>query len=571
MLATRSPADLARDTIRQLALRRLAPTPDNYGRVYAELSGEPAPVSAPAPAPASVVAAAAPASPAANDNWPDLVRNLMRRWEARTPQWTQGQKRESLDRLLAAAGSDPAKLHSRLSALVRAWGEGPANDAPSNPQAATAIAASSAPSHGSAAPVAVAQAAPRDASFTALRDMVIELLRFIAGHDEGGGSADAALDKATADIVQKLSHVNDHAELAAEAPLLRKHILRVELAGRGQRELLRGLMGLLHLVVSNIEELVPDERWVKGQIEKLRDTLSRPLSVTGIADAETAMRSVIVKQGTLKKSIGEAEGAMKAMLADFIDRLGGMSDSADDYSRRIEGYSERIRGANDMPALSGVVKALLDDTREVQANTMRVRDELEQARTRALEFEAKARQLESELEDVSALVCSDPLTGALNRRGLADSTSVEFARATRDGTQLSLAVLDLDNFKKLNDSLGHAAGDEALKHLAAVLRKTLRPTDVTARYGGEEFVIVLPDTNVNEAANIMMRVQRGLTRSLFMHGNDKLLITFSAGVAAWDGTENEAALVARADEAMYQAKQTGKNRVVVAEAVRVVA
>ena len=104
-----------------------------------------------------------------------------------------------------------------------------------------------------------------------------------------------------------------------------------------------------------------------------------------------------------------------------------------------------------------------------------------------------------------------------------------------------------------------------------MLRQTLRPTDVTARYGGEEFVILLPDTDVNEAANIVMRVQRGLTRSLFMHGNDKLLITFSAGVAAWNGVETEAELVTRADEAMYQAKQAGKNRVVVAEAARAVA
>ena len=464
MLATRTPADLARETIRQLALRRLAPTPEHYGRVYAELSGEAQAEAGTRDSTARSTPPAAPVSaPGAGDNWPDLVRNLMRRWEARTPQWTQGQKRESLDRLLAAAGSDPAKLHSRLSALVRAWGEGPANDAggtlPATAAAAGVPASVAAPV---AALIAGKTLSAADASFPALRDMVIELLRFIAGHDEGGTSADPALDRATAEVVQMLSGVQGYDELAAEAPALRKHILRVELAGRGQRDLLRGLMGLLHLVVSNIEELVPDERWVKGQIEKLRDTLSRPLSVTGIADAETAMRSVIVKQGTLKKSIGEAEGAMKAMLVDFIGRLGGMSESAGDYSKRIEGYAERIRSAGDMPALSDVVKALLDDTREVQAGTARVRDELEQARTRALEFESKARQLESELEEVSALVCSDPLTGALNRRGLADSTAVEFARATREASHLSLAVLDLDNFKKLNDSLGHAAGDEAL-------------------------------------------------------------------------------------------------------------
>ena len=89
-------------------------------------------------------------------------------------------------------------------------------------------------------------------------------------------------------------------------------------------------------------------------------------------------------------------------------------------------------------------------------------------------------------------------------------------------------------------------------------------SDVVARYGGEEFVILLPDTEPAEAVEVMQRVQRGLTRDFFMHGNDKVLITFSAGVAVWDGAEHEAALVERADGAMYRAKQAGKNRVYLA-------
>jgi len=122
----------------------------------------------------------------------------------------------------------------------------------------------------------------------------------------------------------------------------------------------------------------------------------------------------------------------------------------------------------------------------------------------------------------------------------------------------------VDNFKKLNDTYGHDAGDQALKHLAQVVREALRPQDTLARYGGEEFVIVLSDTHLDDGVHAMVRVQRELTRKFFLHRNEKLLITFSCGVAELAGDEDPAAALKRADEAMYLAKRAGKNRVVAA-------
>jgi len=154
------------------------------------------------------------------------------------------------------------------------------------------------------------------------------------------------------------------------------------------------------------------------------------------------------------------------------------------------------------------------------------------------------------------------LTGALNRRGLEDMFAKEIARSKRHETVLSVGLLDIDNFKKLNDSLGHDAGDQALMHLARVCRETLRPQDTVARYGGEEFVILLPETPLDDAAVVLSRLQRELTKKFFLHDNEKILITFSAGVAQMSPEETPAVVIKRADEAMYQAKQTGKNRVV---------
>jgi diguanylate cyclase len=125
----------------------------------------------------------------------------------------------------------------------------------------------------------------------------------------------------------------------------------------------------------------------------------------------------------------------------------------------------------------------------------------------------------------------------------------------------SVALLDIDHFKRLNDALGHQAGDQALVHLTSVVRQLLRPTDSFARYGGEEFLVLLPNSDLADAERIMLRVQRELTKQFFLHDNQRVLITFSAGVAQLQSGEAQADLLKRADTAMYKAKAAGRNRV----------
>jgi diguanylate cyclase len=132
----------------------------------------------------------------------------------------------------------------------------------------------------------------------------------------------------------------------------------------------------------------------------------------------------------------------------------------------------------------------------------------------------------------------------------------------RKDTPLSVALLDIDNFKKLNDAKGHETGDAALAHLATVARECMRPQDTLARYGGEEFVILLPDTPLDKGVEAMTRLQRELTKRFFLAGNEKILITFSAGVAQLATGETGADAIKRADQAMYLAKRAGKNRVI---------
>ena len=242
-----------------------------------------------------------------------------------------------------------------------------------------------------------------------------------------------------------------------------------------------------------------------------------------------------------------------------------MATSTGDYHEKIGGFSEKISRADNIGQLNTVLDEVLRETRVVQNEALKSRDRMILARQEVQDAEQRIHTLETKLQHLSELVREDQLTGSLNRRGLDDVFERETARSDRRGTPLCIAMLDLDDFKRLNDTYGHLAGDGALKHLVKIVKETLRTMDVIARFGGEEFLILLPETTVEAASQTMTRLQRELTKQFFLHDNEKVLITFSAGVALRQPNEEQAALVKRADKAMYEAKKSGKNRVVVAD------
>jgi diguanylate cyclase len=209
-----------------------------------------------------------------------------------------------------------------------------------------------------------------------------------------------------------------------------------------------------------------------------------------------------------------------------------------------------------------VLKEVVGATKTMASESLVARDELRDMREQATSTQVEIAKLHEELDRVSIQARHDPLTGALNRKGLEEALEREISTVRRKETPLSVAMLDIDNFKKLNDQLGHAQGDNALTHLATVARECMRPQDTLARYGGEEFVVLMPDTPFEKGVEAMTRLQRELTKRFFMAGTEKLLITFSAGVAQLSPDEAGMEAIRRADEAMYLAKRSGKNRVV---------
>jgi diguanylate cyclase (GGDEF)-like protein len=163
------------------------------------------------------------------------------------------------------------------------------------------------------------------------------------------------------------------------------------------------------------------------------------------------------------------------------------------------------------------------------------------------------RQVEDQAEQLAALARDDGLTGIPNRRTWDGELPVAMDRARRDGAPLTVALIDLDHFKRFNDEHGHQAGDRLLKDATAAWSAALRSTDLLCRYGGEEFGVVMPGATAEQAAEVLERLRAVTPQAQ----------TFSAGVACWDRQEISDELVARADRALYAAKAAGRDRVTV--------
>jgi diguanylate cyclase (GGDEF)-like protein len=161
---------------------------------------------------------------------------------------------------------------------------------------------------------------------------------------------------------------------------------------------------------------------------------------------------------------------------------------------------------------------------------------------------------------------TDPLTGVFNRRTFLDMSSKEEARARRRGTLTSVLMMDIDHFKRVNDTYGHGVGDQVIKALAAVAIKGLRPTDILARYGGEEFVVTLPETDGDVARLVAERLRAALEQAVVKaDGVGEVRFTVSIGVATFATGVPLAAAMERADQALYRAKEGGRNRVEISE------
>lgn len=550
-----NPSEAARETLIELTSRKLPPTPENYSKIYQEITGVPA---TPAPPNAAAAEPAHKLQPA----WSELIQDMMRQMDTPHKGITITRKKEGLETVLNRFAAKPDELFEKIQGLVRSWSAGPvaAMEVPPPPPAEVASTATAKPNTASTVSPTKGD---KTADTEEHQNLISQLRELLAQTLENSLTTQPELSEEIKELAQKV-RATDNSQINELANKLRHFWLKLELRGGDKTKIQEGLVRLLRLLVENVGELVADDQWLHGQIVTLQDIIANPIDKRVIADAERNLRDAIIKQGLLQKSLSDAKLTLKGLMTTFIDRLGDLSETTGQYHTKIEGYGQKLGGASSLADLGHILEDIMLDTRTIQDSALRSHQELVEARKQADEAEERIRKLERELEEVSELVHEDQLTGVLNRRGMDETFERELNRADRNQSLLCVGLLDIDNFKKLNDTLGHQAGDQALIHLAHVIKDCLRPADSVARYGGEEFVIILPDTPLKEGIEAVERLQRELTKKFFLNNNERILVTFSAGVALRHEGEAQEELVGRADKAMYQAKQAGKNRVMAA-------
>jgi len=514
----KKPFEIARETLKQLTARKLAPTPVNYQMIYSEVAG--VPTEPPFPA--------------------ERLRDIAQALPTKTP--GQQKQRGLLDSAIGQLNWDGVK-----NALMAYGGFSP----PATTSVAIGAQASFVPLLNTASPAVTAPA------LTA--DFLEQIARMIEYALPALGTDDARFSEQSQVLLQAMRQPG--ADVLVVKTMLANFGNRLSFAAEDQAEIKVTLLKLLHLIIENIGELSLDDRWLKGQIDALMTASAPPLSLRRLDDVERRLKDVIFKQTEAKGRALEAQEDMRQMLATFIERLSQMTESTGTYQGKMEENARLIEQAKTMADIAPVLKDLVGATRSMAHDTLTARDELRDMREKAQATEAELVKLHQELDRVSALARHDTLTGALNRKGLDEALERELSNVRRKDTPLCMAMLDIDNFKKLNDTLGHVVGDAALTHLATVAREAMRPQDTLARYGGEEFVILLPDTSLDKGVEAMTRLQRELTKHFFLAGTEKVLITFSAGVAQLAPNESGVDAIRRADQAMYLAKRSGKNRV----------
>jgi diguanylate cyclase len=586
MTAQSKPNDIARETLRLLVTRKEAPTPENYGRLYCEIAGDDnngmaamtvdkmlhkLAAELPRNTPELARLGSALASAHAERNWENghhALLDFARQQSAHisTAEWAALlrelarllcdqsllkpciERRAALEKVLTVNGAAQMPvLYRRLQELAHVWTKSPVVVANCAHESANSAANDGPDAHPDA---------------LELRELLAHTLEIAVGARLIDAPALATQAGALAGRLRAAGDVN----LKTLRADLKKLWLEVELRSTTRDGVQDGLLQLLRLLVENVGELVADDQWLRGQIAVVLQVISGPLDLAVIEEAQRNLKNVIHHQGVLRQSLNVTKTTLKQMVASFIDELGKLSTATGDYHDSIESLAQQIRQTEDVQQLNVLLEEVLRETRNVQASALHSREEVLRAREQVSVAELKIRDLESQLEEVSDKVLRDHLTGTLNRRGLNEAFERELAVADRQKQPLSIALLDIDNFKDLNDTLGHQVGDDALVHLAEVIKDTMRPTDTVARYGGEEFMILLPSSDSEQGTTVISRLQRELTKRFFLHDNGKLLITFSAGIATHQPGESQAAVIARADRALYQAKRAGKNRVIAAPA-----
>ena len=335
-----------------------------------------------------------------------------------------------------------------------------------------------------------------------------------------------------------------------------------------------------HTLLGLLDDLTLPERH-RPQAEAMRDRLEHGLNwyeLLPILDDLAVLMLAITDSGQHEFEVYLKQ--LNERLESFQSNLQAASDGhADNHSaaramdtqirEQVDGLQSSVQEAADLDDLKQVLESHLEGLLGTMDHHQKQRDEREQevaARLqslaeRVLSMEQEAQGYREHLEEQRQKALIDPLTGLPNRAAWSERLEHEIGQWQQHGNTLMLAMLDLDHFKRINDNYGHLAGDKVLKIIAGVLRKRLRSNDFIARFGGEEFVLLMPNTTAAVGAGLAETLRAAIEACPFHFKGERVTITVSIGISVFKHAERSEQVLKRADQALYRAKDAGRNRV----------
>ncbi|MNX91418.1 Response regulator PleD [compost metagenome] len=333
------------------------------------------------------------------------------------------------------------------------------------------------------------------------------------------------------------------------------------------------LLGLL-------DDLTLPERH-RPQAESMRDRLKNGLNwyeLLPILDDLATLMLAISDSGQhefeaylqqLNERLESFQSNLQAASAGHADSRSAAEAMDTQIREQVDGLQTSMHEAADLDDLKHVLENHLEGLLGTMDQHRKQRDErehevaarLQSLAERVAHMEQEALGFREHLEEQRQKALIDPLTGLPNRAAWSERLEHEISQWQQHGNTLMLAMLDLDHFKRINDNYGHLAGDKVLKIIASVLRKRLRGTDFIARFGGEEFVLLLPSTVPAAGMKLLEHLRASIEACPFHFKGERVTITISMGLTAFKPGEHSDLVLKRADQALYRAKNAGRNRV----------
>ena len=310
---------------------------------------------------------------------------------------------------------------------------------------------------------------------------------------------------------------------------------------------------LLLSFISGLSQSLPAEDSLHKQLNAMAAVIRKEVRISPATELDKDVEDYFGRLILDKKFIDGEKDIVKTMVLEAVETIRAMMESSGNFDVSIGDFTEKIQAAETIQEILKVKDYLVIEMQKVREHSHTLHDELEKHRT-------ATETLSKKLEESEARALVDALTNVLNRNAYNLKIGELVHEYKRYKEEWALLVLDIDHFKKFNDTYGHKTGDKVLKSVAATVSNSIRVSDHIFRYGGEEFVVILSRINKETTKTLSEKIRREVERDYFVDGDNELKVTMSIGAAIITPEDTEASLFERADKALYQAKQNGRNQ-----------